>query len=302
MSKKRTTKFTRVAVAGLTASDGRTIEPQWLRDMAATYDYATYPARLNVEHYRNASATGPFPALGDVIALKVQEDDINIAGKTEKRVALYAQIEGNETLQGYVAADQKKFTSIEVEPNFAGSGKAYLMGLAATDSPASLGTEALQFSARTDDAYAKQLKADLDARKQHNTCLFSAAFETRIEFADQADPATDADTLIDRILARFTKALPGSEPTPPAVPQPSAAQPGQSDLTSLTAAFTDGLREMSQSFSQALAQASQDSNARFAKLESEHAALKSDIEGTPERSYSARPTHAGGDGRELVDF
>ncbi|MBK1970808.1 GPO family capsid scaffolding protein [Brevundimonas diminuta] len=298
MSKKRTTKFTRVAVAGLTASDGRTIEPQWLRDMAATYDYATYPARLNVEHYRNASATGPFPALGDVIALKVQEDDINIAGKTEKRVALYAQIEGNETLQGYVAADQKKFTSIEVEPNFAGSGKAYLMGLAATDSPASLGTEALQFSARTDDAYAKQLKADLDARKQHNTCLFSAALETRIEFADQENPTADAETLIDRIVARFTKALPGSEPTPPAASQPPAGQP---DVTGLMTAFTDGLRELGQSFSQALAQASQDTNARFAKLESEHAALKSDIEGTPERSYSARPTHAGGDGAQLTD-
>lgn len=299
MSKKRTTKFTRVAVAGLTASDGRTIEPQWLRDMAATYNPKTYTARLNVEHYRNASATGPFPALGDVIALKVQEDDIEIGGKTEKRVALYAQIEGNETLQGYVAADQKKFTSIEVEPNFSGSGKAYLMGLAATDSPASLGTEALQFSARTDDAYAKQLKADLDARKQHETCLFSAAFETRIEFADQADPAADADTLIDRIVARFTKALPGSEPITPPVTKTPAAQP---DLSALTTAFTDGLREMGQSFTQALAQASQDSNARFAKLESEYAALKSDIEGTPEREYTARPTHPGGDGRELVDF
>ncbi|MNI51455.1 hypothetical protein D3C73_1061840 [compost metagenome] len=92
--------------------------------------------------------------------------------------------------------------------------------------------------------------------------------------------------------------MPGSEPTPPAASQPPA---GQVDLTSLATAFTDGLREMSQSFSQALAQASQDTNARFAKLESEHAALKSDIEGTPERSYSARPTHAGGDGAQLTD-
>ena len=227
MSKKLTTKFTRIAVAGLTASDGRTIEAQWLRDMAANYNPATYTARVNVEHFRNASAAGPFPALGDVIALRVQEDEIEIAGKTEKRIALYAQIEGNETLQGYVAADQKKFTSIEVEPNFSGTGKAYLMGLAATDSPASLGTEALQFSARTDDAFAKIRKADLDSRKKHDTCVFSAAFATTIEFADQANQPDATDTLIDKIFAKFTAATNKStEPkTPPAAGSGQAGRP-----------------------------------------------------------------------------
>lgn len=298
MSKKRITKFTRIAVAGLTASDGRTIEPQWLRDMAATYDYATYPARVNVEHYRNASATGPFPALGDVIALKVQEDDINIAGKTEKRVALYAQIEGNETLQGYVAADQKKFTSIEVEPNFSGSGKAYLMGLAATDNPASLGTEALQFSTRTDDAFAKIRKADLDGRKKHASCLFSAALETTIEFADEQAPTEDAESLVDKIVAKFTKALNREEPK---LIIPADKPPAGGDVAELAAAFTVGMKELGQTFTQALAQATADANARFAKLESEHAALKGDIEKTPERSYASRPVHAGGDGRELAD-
>ncbi|RYG20587.1 MAG: phage capsid protein, partial [Caulobacteraceae bacterium] len=89
MAKK--TKFTRVAVAGLTASDGRSIEPQHLIEMAAAYNPDTYTARLNVEHMRNLSADGPFPALGDVIALKTQTDEIEIAGKKEKRVALYAQ-------------------------------------------------------------------------------------------------------------------------------------------------------------------------------------------------------------------
>lgn len=298
MSKKRTTKFTRVAVAGLTASDGRTIEPQWLRDMAETYRPATYTARVNVEHYRNASATGPFPALGDVIALKVQEDEITIAGKTEKRVALYAQIEGNETLQGYVAADQKKFTSIEVEPNFSGSGRAYLMGLAATDTPASLGTEALQFSARTDDAFAKIRKADLDGRKKHASCLFSAALETTIEFADQEDAGEDTDTIIDKIVARFTKALSPSEPKAPPASEQTDAGAGAAELT---AAFTAGMKDLGKTFSQALAQATAESNARFAKLESEHAALKRDIEGTPERSYASRPVHSGGDGITQTD-
>lgn len=297
MSKKLKTKFTRIAVAGLTASDGRTIEAQWLRDMAANYNPATYTARVNVEHYRNASATGPFPALGDVIALKVQEDDIEIGGKTEKRVALYGQIEGNETLQGYVAADQKKFTSIEVEPNFSGTGQAYLMGLAATDTPASLGTEALQFSTRTDDAFAKIRKADLDSRKKHASCLFSAALETTIEFAEDA-PVDDAtETVIDKIVAKFTKALSREEPQTP----PPAAPAATGDVTALAEAFTSGLKELGQTFTQALAQSTATANARFAKLESEHASLRSDVEKTPERAYTARPVHAGGDGVEQTD-
>ena len=298
MSKKRTTKFTRIAVAGLTASDGRTIEPQWLRDMAANYNPATYTARVNVEHYRNASATGPFPALGDVIALKVQEDDIEIGGKNEKRVALYAQIEGNETLQGYVAADQKKFTSIEVEPNFSGSGKAYLMGLAATDTPASLGTEALKFSTRTDDAFAKIRKDDLDSRKKHASCLFSAAFETTIEFADDPTQSEDTDSIVDKIVAKFSKALNREEPKP-STPADKPAAGG--DFAELAGAFTTGMKELGQSFTQALAQATAANNERFAKLESEYAALNADVEKTAERNYSARPVHAGGDGVELTD-
>lgn len=298
MSKKRTTKFTRIAVAGLTASDGRTIEPQWLRDMAANYNPATYTARVNVEHYRNASATGPFPALGDVIALKVQEDDIEIAGKTEKRVALYAQIEGNETLQGYVAADQKKFTSIEVEPNFSNSGKAYLMGLAATDTPASLGTEALKFSARTDDAFAKIRKDDLDSRKKHTSCLFSAALETTIEFAEEQASSEDTDSLVDKIVAKFSKALNREEPKPNV---PADKPAGGGEVAEIAAAFTIGMKELGQTFTQALTQATAATNARFAKLESEYAALKGDVEKTPERNYSARPVHAGGDGVVQTD-
>jgi hypothetical protein len=299
MSKKLTTKFTRIAVAGLTASDGRTIEPQWLRDMAANYNPATYTARLNVEHFRNASAAGPFPALGDVIALRVQEDEIELGGKTEKRVALYAQIQGNETLQGYLAADQKKFTSIEVEPNFSGTGKAYLMGLAATDSPASLGTEALQFSARTDDAFAKIRKADLDSRKKHETCLFSAAFATTIEFADAAVQPETADSLIDKLFAKFTAAG-AKAPESKASPAGDPSQPA--DLTAFATVISGGMKELAQSFSQALATQTSEMNARFAKIESEQAALKGQVEKTPDRNYRQRPAATGGgDGQELTD-
>jgi hypothetical protein len=47
-----------------------------------------------------------------------------------------------------VRAGQKVYTSMEIRPNFANSGKCYLVGLAVTDDPASLGTEYLEFCSR----------------------------------------------------------------------------------------------------------------------------------------------------------
>ncbi|MNJ45981.1 hypothetical protein D3C77_411000 [compost metagenome] len=73
------------------------------------------------------------------------------------------------------------------------------------------------------------------------------------------------------------------------------------DVAEIAAAFTVGMKELGQTFSQALAQATADTNARFAKLESEHAALKGTVEKTPEHNHTARPVHAGGDGVEQTD-
>ena len=290
------TKFTRVAVAGLTASDGRTIEPLWLTQAAKNFNPATYPARVNVEHIRGLAADGPFPMLGDVVALRTQTDDIEIAGKTEKRLALYAQIEANDKLKGYLKADQKKYTSIEIEPNFNGTGEAYLMGLAATDSPASLGTEALQFSTRSDDDYAKIRKAELDKRKQTPTCLFSAAFATSIEFEDEA-ASPDADSLVDKIVGKIKLAIaPKEEPKP---------EPQQQQLTdpnaALVTAFTAGLKELGSDLAAAMKTSSDKADARFAKIESDFAALRNDVEATPSRNYTQRPPATGGEGLELAD-
>lgn len=45
-------------------------------------------------------------------------------------------------------AAQKVYTSMEIQPNFANTGKCYLVGLAVTDDPASLGTEYRNSAAR----------------------------------------------------------------------------------------------------------------------------------------------------------
>lgn len=292
-------KFLRVAVAGFTASDGRTIEPAWLTQMAETYNPATFTARVNVEHIRNLSADGPFPALGDVLALKIQNDDIDIAGKTEKRVALYAQIEGNDILQGYLAKDQKKFTSIEIEPNFSGSGKAYLLGLAATDNPASLGTEALKFSAGN-DPYAKELKAALDGRKQHASCLFSAAIETTFEFETGATSSQAAEGFLDKLFSGLEARFGGRKEEPnPVVAAPAAAGFDGADLKALFTAFGTDLKT---GLDQAFAARDQANDQALAKVTSEFAALKAQIETTPSTNFTQRPHATGSENAaELAD-
>ena len=210
-------KWFRVAVEGATASDGRTIERSWLLEMAASYNPATFGARVNMEHIKGYSAEGPFIAYGDVLAVRTEEVEIELAGKTEKRLALYAQIDPTDQLIKFNKARQKIYTSIEIEPNFASTGKCYLMGLAVTDNPASLGTEALKFTAKTDNEFAKQLKAALDARKQHATSLFSALIETTIEF--EAAPTADAESAFDKVLAKFTALIEGKKPEPEPKPQ-----------------------------------------------------------------------------------
>jgi len=126
----------RVATSGKTA-DGRTIDPQDLRDMASTYDPATYTAVIWFEHIRYM---GNF---GSVVEVKTENVD---GGK----VALFAKLAPNDRLLQLNKEAQKLFTSIEIQPEFADTGKPYLRGLAITDDPASLGTEPLHFSRRAD--------------------------------------------------------------------------------------------------------------------------------------------------------
>ena len=83
---------------------------------------------------------GPFKAYGDVTALKTEKDD-------DGKLGLFAEIDPTDELKAIVEKRQKIYTSMEVDLDFADSGEAYLVGLAVTDSPASLGTSMLKFSA-----------------------------------------------------------------------------------------------------------------------------------------------------------
>jgi len=217
MAKTRMTRWTRIAVEGAT-TDGRVIERDWIEQMAATYDPATYTARVNCEHLKGFSPNPPFNAYGSVAALKTQEIELSIGGKKQKRLALLARIEANEQLQELVEKGQKIFTSIEVSPNFAKTGKAGLVGLAVTDTPASLGTEALQFSG---------LKPMWDARKADPANLFTAALETDIALEDEAAPAQDVAGVFKSF---FTSLLADLKPDTARSQTPPAQTPVQAPV------------------------------------------------------------------------
>ncbi len=140
--KKYKSKWFRIAVAGDT-TDGREIQSDWILQMAQNYNTDTYGARINIEHIRGVMPDSVFGMYGDVLALKTEK--VTIDG--EEKDALFAQIEPTQSLIELNKKKQKVYTSIEIDENFANKGSAYLIGLAVTDSPASLGTEMLQFAA-----------------------------------------------------------------------------------------------------------------------------------------------------------
>lgn len=161
----------RIGVEGAT-TDGRTIERVWLEQMAASYDPQVYTALINLEHIKGYTPDSPFRRFGTVDKLEAEEIT---EGPLKGKMALYAWITPSDDLVLYTSKLQKLFTSMEVNTSFADTGKAYLIGLAATDDPASLGTEMLQFS-------ASAKSNPLAGRKQNPQNLFSAAEETLIEF------------------------------------------------------------------------------------------------------------------------
>ncbi|WP_323883117.1 GPO family capsid scaffolding protein [Aeromonas hydrophila] len=182
-------KFFRVAVEGGT-TDGRAITREWLEQMAQRYNQSTYGARVNMEHIRGIDPNGLFKMYGDITAAKTEE--VTIEG--EQRLALFVQIDPTPELVELNKKRQKVFTSVEIHPNLNEKG-AYLMGLAITDSPASLGTDMLQFCAGAGD------KSPLASRKQHKECLFTEALETVIEFESEQEKGP---SLAERIAALFS--------------------------------------------------------------------------------------------------
>lgn len=186
MAQKPKSRFFRVAVEGAT-TDGRNISRADLEQMARNYDPKKYTARIFIEHIRGLNPEGGFRCMGDVVALR--NGQIELDGRT--LVTLEAQIEPTDELIALTRAKQKIYSSIEIAPNFAGSNEAYLFGLGVTDSPASLGTEVLQFAAQNPAA------SPFVHRKGGPDHMFSAAIPVELEWEEPSP------SLLERVTAMF---------------------------------------------------------------------------------------------------
>lgn len=180
-------KFFRVATEGAT-TDGREIQRSWIEQMAKNFNREKYGARVWLEHMRGMLPESSFAALGDVLALEARTVE-------DGKLALFAQIEALPALVAMNKAKQKIYTSIEVDPNFAKTGEAYLTGLAVTDSPASLGTEVLKFAAGNPDA------SPFKGKKHSEGALFSAAVETELGLEG------DAESIASTLITKFSDML-----------------------------------------------------------------------------------------------
>ncbi|XIZ62408.1 GPO family capsid scaffolding protein [Escherichia coli] len=190
---KKVSKFFRIGVEGDTC-DGRIISGNDIQEMAESFDPRVYGCRINLEHIRGLFPDGDFKRLGDVVELKAEiiDDDSALNGKW----ALFARITPTDDLIAMNKKLQKVYTSMEIQPNFANTGKCYLVGLAVTDDPTSLGTEYLEFCRNAKHNPLQRFKANPEN-------VFSAATLAELEFEDVPD--TVLNSLADKVKAIFSR-------------------------------------------------------------------------------------------------
>ncbi|EME8412169.1 MULTISPECIES: GPO family capsid scaffolding protein [Klebsiella] len=266
----------RVAVSGNTV-DGREIQPQHLRDAAANYSPEVYGARVNIEHYLSMFPGSDFGAMGDVVALSTEDiTDGPLAGRT----ALYAEIEPSDRMVQMTNKGQKIYSSIELHPQFALNGKAYVVGLAMTDTPASLGTDRLKFAA--------QQRASVMAfnNQQGEAPMFTETLEAEvIELAAQR--SDEGKQWFNRVMGILGKGQKTDDLRFGQVHQAVEAV-AQSQL------------DLSEQFSTAEQERQQD-KATIQKLTTDLAVLRQQLEGT-DGNFSQRPAAGGGDNAQLADY
>lgn len=239
-----------IAKSGATV-DGREILSRDLLDIAETYSAEKYTANIWLEHYR-------FSNLGQVHEVKA-ETFMDEDG--QERVKLFARIAPSLDLLQYNKRGQGLFTSIEIKPNFVGSGKTYLTGLAVTDSPASTHTTQLHFSKRVADTDVvfgnfEPLQFNLERNDNEEKGFFrrflawlntesnnefsanhgteNKETETHMTEKDKEDLKAVIATAIGEAFAAQTRAQTAPQSTTAQPPQPQATDAQQTDAQAQT--------------------------------------------------------------------
>ncbi|MEA4574960.1 GPO family capsid scaffolding protein [Klebsiella pneumoniae] len=266
----------RVAVSGNTV-DGREIQPQHLRDAAANYSQEVYGARVNIEHYLSMYPGSDFGAMGDVAALSTE--DIT-EGPLAGRTALYAEIEPSDRMVQMTNKGEKVYSSIELHPQFALNGKAYVVGLAMTDTPASLGTERLKFAA--------QHRASVMAfnNQQAEPPMFTEAIEAEV-IELTAQRSDEGAKWYSRVMGIISKGQKTDDQR-------------FSQMHQVVEAVAQSQSDQLDRFS-TIEQERQQDKAAIEKLTTDLAALRQQLEGT-DGNFSQRQPANGGANAQLADY
>ncbi|HEV7287743.1 GPO family capsid scaffolding protein [Sphingomonas sp.] len=256
-------KFFRAFVEGQTISDGRNVTAEMIDQAVETFNAATYTPGINIEHLSGFSPNPPFNRYGDICAVKAQTDDVVIAGKSEKRRALYAQVDALDQLVELAKSGQKPFPSVELTADYAGTGKVGLVGLAFTDNPASIATEKLAFSR---------------SATVHRTIYSTGTEGVAIEFDAKAADATGiTDAITNGLTGFFAKFR-----TEPAKEEPAPPANDNFDAQAFATAFAATVGEQ-------IAAAMKPVTETVAGIQTEFADIKAKLEKSPDSSFARGP-------------
>ncbi len=245
--------------------NGITVTREQIQDMADTYSQALYPARLNLEHIRSLWPDSDFRHYGLVkTARAVELTDGPLKGK----LSLEADIELDEDQDGRLIqlnrSGQKLFSSIEFYERFPQTGKAYLTGIAVTDTPAACGTQRITLS---------RSGAPENAGKICRT----SAVETRIHGLTEDTPQPQTDTRDPGFLSRISQLLRGQR-------QLSEGELRQlRDAVELTANELSALKQQLSLITPAVSQMEQQQRT-ISELREDLSALKQQLSLTPDNS------------------
>ena len=279
---KKVSKWFRIGVEGDTC-DGRVISATDIQEMAETFDPRVYGCRINLEHLKGILPDGPFSRYGDVVELKSEkiDDDSVLKGK----LALFAKITPTDDLIAMNKKLQKVYTSMEIQPNFANSGKCYLVGLAVTDDPASLGTEYLEFCRGAKFNPLNRFKAEPGN-------LISVATLAELEFEDQAENVFTA--LSDKVKAIFSRKQAGDD---------ARFQDVHEAVTTVSEHVQENLTATEQrlaTLENAFATLKQDVTTKADQTSQAFSQLKTSLDKTESTTQPRRKLSTGGGGDELL--
>ncbi|RLM23678.1 phage capsid protein [Brenneria alni] len=274
--KTSTRKKFRVMTSGTTI-DGRSVSRDQIHAMAAAYNPAVYGARVNIEHYLSPFPDSTFCAMGDVMALSAED----IAeGPLTGEAALFAEIEPTDRMKTMTDDGKKIYSSVEIHPKFSLTNGPYLVGLAMTDTPASLGTDKLKFAAEKRSEIMRFSVADAVPT------MFTAAIEADLVQAEQvrADSGKEWFSRVMGILGKGKK----------------TDDERFSQVHQAVEVVAQSQADLSDQFSTAEQERASNKQA-IEKLTADLTALQRKLE-TTDGNFSRRPPASGGDAGQLAEF